>query len=452
VRGSGKVLQRSVVLNVGGQIASLLVGFAPSILVARWLGPTDRGLYAIIGTTSGIAFVVGSVGLPMAVWYFASSAESQTAQLFGNSLAWAAGLTALFVPLAWALNGDLGAWLAHGHGGFVWVLAAILVPASFLDWTTHNQLLGDLRFGLYNALVVGQKVVFFVGVVLLLWVVNLGVSGVLIATIAGSALVVAGSLRTCLARGRPHLDARLLERMLRYGSRTQIGGVFQYFNSRFDVLILQFFRPLSVVGYYVVAEILAELVMLLARAFQSSVMSLVTRDAEDAATQAETTAVSLRHHALLSLVALVGNAIFSPLLILFAYGPAFHKALLPFFIILPGIWFLGTGLVIANDLNARGRPGVASLLSGLGVCITIVLDLALIPSFGATGAAVGSLVAYVVFGLVSLAVESRVAAIPLRALLPRREDVRLYTAAAHTLGRRTAGELERILASIRGRS
>ena len=437
--GSGTVLRRSVVLNVAGQIASMLVGFAPSILVARWLGPTDRGLYAIIGTTSGIVFVLASIGLPMAVWYFASSAESPTARLFGNSLAWAAGLGAVFVPLAWALNSELGVWLAHGRGGFVWVLAAILVPVTFLDWTTHNQLLGGLRFGLYNALVVGQKVVFFAGVVLLLWAVRLGVSGVLIATIAGSALVVAGSLRSCLASGRPRFDRRLLAEMLRYGSRTQIGGIFQYFNSRFDVLILQFFRPLSVVGYYVVAEILAELVMLITRAFQSSVMSLVSRDAENTATQAETTAVSLRHHALLSLAALIGNVIFSPLLILFAYGQPYHKALLPFFVILPGVWFLGTGLVIANDLNARGRPGLASMLSGLGVCITIVLDLALIPPFGATGAALGSLVAYIVFGLVSLRVESVVAAIPLRSLLPGREDARLYSAAARTLLRRMRG-------------
>jgi len=435
-RGSDTQLRRSVVLNVAGQVVSMLVGFAPSILVARWLGPTDRGLYAIIGTSSGIAFVLASVGLPMAVWYFASSAESPVAQLFGNTLAWAAGLGVVFVPLAWVLNGDLGAWLAHGHRGFVWVLAAILVPVTFLDWTMHNQLLGDLRFGLYNALVVGQKVVFFVGVVLLLWVVDLRVSGVLIATIAGSALVIVGSLRGCLAKGRPRFDAGLLGRMLRYGSRTQLGGVFQYFNSRFDVLILQFFRPLSVVGYYVVAEILAELVMLITRAFQSSVMSLVTRDADNAADQAETTAVSLRHHALLSLVALVGNAVFSPLLILFAYGQPFHRALLPFFVILPGIWFLGAGLVIANDLNARGRPGLASALSGLGVCITIVLDLALIPPFGATGAALGSLVAYIVFGVVSLVVESVVAAIPLRSLFPRREDVRLYAAAVRTLARR----------------
>ena len=170
---------------------------------------------------------------------------------------------------------------------------------TFLDWTTHNQLLGRLRFGYYNALIVGQKVVFLVVVVLLLRVADLGVSGVFLATIAGALLVIAGSLRVILREAVPRLDRQLFRRMFSYGRKTQFGSIFQYLNSRFDVLILQFFVPLAAIGYYVVAQILAELVMVLTRSFQSSITSLVTRDADDPGSQAATTASSLRHHGLL---------------------------------------------------------------------------------------------------------------------------------------------------------
>jgi len=426
-------LRRSVLLNVLGQVGSLVVGFVPSILVARWLGPTDRGLYAVIGTTSGIVFVLAGAGLPMAVWYFASGKPAPTRALLGNSLAYAALLTVLFVPATALLDDRLGDVFGHGRGGFAWVLAALLIPVTFLDWTTHNQLLGSLRFGLYNTLIVLSKVVFLVGVVLLLRVVPLGVSGVYLATLAGSLVVIAGALRVILAAGPPHLDLALLRRMFSYGGRTQIGGVFQFFNSRFDVLILQFFRPLSAVGYYVVAQTLAELVMLLARSFQSTVLSVVTRDTDDPESQAATTATALRHHGLLAVAATLANAVFSPLLILLAYGPAFHDAIVPFFVILPGIWFLGTGLVIANDLNGRSRPGLASSLSGMAVGLTVVLDLALIPPFGVTGAAVASLIAYVAFGVASIVVGARVAGIPVSSLVPTRADLALYPAAGRRL-------------------
>ena len=56
----------------------------------------------------------------------------------------------------------------------------------------------------------------------------------------------------------------------------QVGTILQLLNYRLDVIILQFFRPLAAVGYYVVASILAELVITVANAFQSSVLPLVS--------------------------------------------------------------------------------------------------------------------------------------------------------------------------------
>ena len=427
------MLGRSVLLNIAGQIATLFIGFVPSVLVARWLGPTDRGLLAVIGTTSGVAFILGCVGLPMAVLYFASEKTPPTGALLGNSLAFAAALAAVFVVPTWIFRDEIASFLSHHRGGTAWVLAAAAIPLTFLDWTTHNQLLGRLRFGYYNALIVGQKVVFLVVVVLLLRVADLGVSGVFLATIAGALLVIAGSLREILREAVPRLDRQLFRRMFSYGRKTQFGSIFQYFNSRFDVLILQFFVPLSAIGYYVIAQLLAELVMVLTRSFQSSITSLVTRDADDPTSQAATTAVSLRHHGLLCAAAVIANAVFSPLLIIVAYGHGFHRAIVPFFIILPGVWFLASGLLIANDLNGRNRPGLASTLSGVGVGVTVVLDLILIPFFGVIGAAVASLIAYLVFGVASLATESRVAELPIRAMLPTRADVAVYPAAMRRL-------------------
>ena len=65
--------------------------------------------------------------------------------------------------------------------------------------------------------------------------------------------------------------------MVSYGRKSQFGSIFQFLNARFDVLILQFFVPLASIGYYIVAQFLVELVMVLTRSFQSSVTSLVTR-------------------------------------------------------------------------------------------------------------------------------------------------------------------------------
>ena len=58
--------------------------------------------------------------------------------------------------------------------------------------------------------------------------------------------------------------------------------------------------------------------------------------------------------------------------------------------------------------RARGRPGTSSILAARvqGIA-TVALDLVLIPPYGAVGAAIASLLAYTVYGLVSLWVLGR---------------------------------------------
>jgi Na+-driven multidrug efflux pump len=52
--------------------------------------------------------------------------------------------------------------------------------------------------------------------------------------------------------------------------------------------------------------------------------------------------------------------------------------------------------VASGFLYGRGRPGLNSLALALGLVVTTVLDVLLIPKFGAIGAAYASTVAYLV--------------------------------------------------------
>jgi Na+-driven multidrug efflux pump len=56
----------------------------------------------------------------------------------------------------------------------------------------------------------------------------------------------------------------------------------------------------------------------------------------------------------------------------------------------------GAAGVASGFLYGRGRPGLNSLALALGLVVTTVLDVLLIPRFGAVGAAYASTVAYLV--------------------------------------------------------
>jgi O-antigen/teichoic acid export membrane protein len=425
-RPTDNLLARFVTLNILGSLAAGLIGFVGSVALARWLGPSNRGLLALMISVSSLTLYLVGIGVPWATVYYSSRRNPSPDALLGNTLVQAAVLAIVLIPASWLLHQQLADVFGQGQGGLTWVLAAALVPLTFLEWTSGGQLQGMLLFGRYNAVSVLAKAVYVVAILVLLGILHLGVAAGVIATGATAMTMVLGALKPILAGGRPRFERRLFAAMLRYGSRVQIGSIFQIAMARLDVVILQFFRPLSQVGYYVVAQTIAELMLQLTRAFQSSVMPLVSSYEGDER-QAATSADSLHHHSILAGAAILFNAGFGSFVIFYVYGAKFDPAIVPMLLLLPGVWFLGMGGVIQSDLSGRGRPGTSSRLAGVAAVVTILLDLALIPPLGVYGAVFASVTAYTVYGVASLITLHRVSGIPLRQLaVPTREDFAVY--------------------------
>ena len=420
------VLARSVIFNLAGKAGTLILGFTASVVLARSIGPANRGLLGIMVSTSELTLALAGLGLGAAVLYFASRDPSLEQRLFGNGLLYAGVLAAVLLVVAAFAHGPIADLIAHGRSGEKWLLVAAYAPVLLVDVTVQALLLARLRFGVYNVFLVVARAAYLLGVLVLVAWCGLGVTGGLIALIGGSLTMIACGVGVLRGSAVPTPDARLFRAMARYGARVQVGTLFQAIFFRFDVVLLQFFVSLKEVGQYVVAASLAELIVQLALAFQLSVGPL-TAHSEHSDEQAATTASAVRHHGILSVVATLANVLVGPLAILFVYGPDFHDALAPMLILLPGMWFVGTGLVVAGDLRGRGRPGTASALGGATVVLVVALDLTLIPPLGIQGAALASLFAYAVFGVASLRTLARVAEIPLRHLVvPTRADFALY--------------------------
>jgi len=71
-----------------------------------------------------------------------------------------------------------------------------------------------------------------------------------------------------------------------------------------------------------------------------------------------------------------------------------EPAILPAQIILLGLALDGLGGVVTGYLYGIGRPGLNSCAMAVGLGATVLLDLLLIPRYGALGAAIASAVAY----------------------------------------------------------
>ncbi len=409
---ASSALRRGAGIAALGEVGVLVVGFAGSIIIARYLGPADRGLLAILQVVAILGVSLFGLGLPVATQYRASQDPGLTPRLIGNGLIVTAALGAVAVVVAAILVATAPDLMADPPDETVWFLAAALVPVTILDYLTSGLLGAHRRFARKTVLMTAGRLATLLGAVLFGLVADAGLAGALLAVMAAQIVMIVGG-QWLLARGGIGCSRALLCESYRYGIRSEIASLLQVVNARLDLLVLGAFAPRSVVGIYAIAQIVAELVGLVPNAISTALMPVISSGDGDA----RTSAGALRLNGTGSIVGVLVVAAGGPLLILFAYGDAYREAIVPMLILLPGIWFLSMARVSGWLLRALGRPGLGSWLAGGEIVVMITLDLALIPPFGATGAATASAIAYTCYGVSALIAVSRIEGTPISHLI-----------------------------------
>ena len=85
------------------------------------------------------------------------------------------------------------------------------------------------------------------------------------------------------------------------------------------------------------------------------------------------------------------------------YGPAFADATKLLLILLPGVYLMGLESVLVQHFNALGLPRAIPLYWVVTLILNLVLVFALVPRYGAQGAAIASSISYAtIFALVAL--------------------------------------------------
>jgi O-antigen/teichoic acid export membrane protein len=184
----------------------------------------------------------------------------------------------------------------------------------------------------------------------------------------------------------------LARRIGSYGWRAQVGGVVSLLNLRLDFILLNVMAGPAVLGIYAIASKFAELLKVPGMALTYVLYPEYARvDPQQAAERARRLIPKAGLAIALACVPLLLTA---GIVIPGLYGSAFQAAVTPTRIIVVGLALEGVAGVITGFLYGTGRPGLNSWAMGAGLAATVVLDLILIPTFGATGAAVASAVAY----------------------------------------------------------
>lgn len=316
------------------------------------------------------------------------------------------------------MRGTLGALMVAGTGTsmLVWLALTPLLGAGLLSSVPDHLLLvmvvavgtqlcttwskaccqGRADVWGANLIIVAEELAFLPAFVLALLVGVAAIDAVVFGLIAGgicSTIIAFARLhRIGFLRGWGAPALPLARSVVAYGARAQFGNLLELINLRLDVLMLGALAGPATLGVYAVASKAAELMRLPANAANFVLYPRFAR-LEPAAAASEVRALLPRVAGLTVLatpVLAAGAVVALPAL----FGPSFQAAVVPACVLLLGLAFEGAAAVSTAYLCGVGRPGANSIGIGLGVLLTVVLDLALIPRFGALGAAAASSAAY----------------------------------------------------------
>lgn len=397
---------RSVLSNCSARLLAVLGLTLATVLVARTGGPSAVGEYALLRMLPGLVGVLSVLGLPGALAYFLAVPRRDLPRLWPTLMAIGAGGAAVGTAL-WIAASPLLAKVFFPHEP-VWLIAAAgATVASQLLLTlgkTSLQGLEDRRGG--DVVIAAEELAFLPCFVLPLVVGIHGIGAIVLGLGLADLVVAVDAWRRVSRRlgwrrfglaggdlgwwGRP--DKALARRVSSYGLRGQVGGLITLLNLRLDVAILGAIAGPAVLGGYAVASKYAELLRLPGTALTWVFYPRLTKlDQHHAAGLAR----RLIRPTLAGVVlAAIPIALLAGPVMRLLYGSSFGSAVQPARVLVAGMVLAGASGVASAYLYGRGSPGLNSIVLGAGLVITVVLDVTLIPHYGAMGAAVASTVTY----------------------------------------------------------
>jgi O-antigen/teichoic acid export membrane protein/O-antigen ligase len=386
----------------------LLVGVS-GVLVARSLGPEDRGYLALLIVISGVFGLAGTLGLPSAVTYYIAR-DPAHARGIVSSLAW---VGVLQVGVVLVFQAAALAALVASDPQDVRVAAAIslLLPPGILALSFGVSILqGQRRFTAFNLLRILPSTAYVLGVVIV-YALNATSIVLFMALWAGVNLIGGFFALAFAVRGLPkHAEEEPgppREQMVKFGLKALLGSLSPVDVVRLDQAVVGLFLTPVALGYYVVAQAFS----LLPRVVASSVgMVAYPHVAAEKDRRAARWAMWRFFFLGLALSGLVVGVLelMAGELISLLFGADFAEATTIAQILLIASLFMAGRRVLTDGVNGLGYPGYGTIAEVTSWILLLPGLAILLPWFGAEGVALAlaaswgaSLLLLVAFALVA---------------------------------------------------
>ena len=387
---------KNIIQNIGANLLTTILGLVGSIILARWLGPSQRGIFAAIILIPSILQYFVNFGLSSATVYFTAISDADKHKI------WSSVFTiGLFQSILGLLFGReiINLYLPKFSSNSVQLghLYLLTLPLGLFGMYATYMLQGASYFKITNILKCIVPAGYCVGILSLkiqnmLSVENMVYIQIFIQLVY---LMVAFAFlyKIILRRFSLQIDFDYIRKMLNYGIKAWFGDVSQLANSQTDQFLIGFFLNSRDLGIYTVAVSVAGFTSIFANAVRTIIVPTVAGKITFIDKANEIVFYFKRYwffSFIFHLIFVLSVSILIPLI----FGKQYSESVAISQILILGYLFINAKTILAGGIQGMGFPEIISIVEFIGMIISLIFSYLLVQNLGLLGVSIAISVAY----------------------------------------------------------
>lgn len=402
MKGLGLGLRKLAVNTTGTfirQLIASLLQLVIIVIIARIYGPEGNGNYVVALLLPSLLATFLNLGIAPANVYFIGSGKIAVITAWRSTVKLYFALSILGLAIGAAvLWWRAEQWFPGVSPKLLWFSLTIF-PISFLLGFVSSIFQGLQQFRIFNVVLLAQPIITLTIITILLLFGSSDIVWLLASYLLGLTITLLISLyflqpflkqtEGCEIEKNYSLTA------LNYGYKAHLGNILAFINYKADIFLVNFFVGSAGAGVYVIAVLLVERLWMFSQAVGTVLLPRLSELSKDEAKRKLITPLISRWIFFLTLLGSVTLAVVARPVIELVFGADYLTALMPLWVLLPGVVAMSVVRILANDLAARGRPELNMYITVPAVIVNLVGNILLIPEYGLVGAAAATSLCYI---------------------------------------------------------
>jgi O-antigen/teichoic acid export membrane protein len=391
-------------------VINLLIGLVITVLLGRYLGAGDLGLYRMTSTIYGIAMMIAAIGIPGAmIKYVAEFKEDRTKfnQTVSSGIITSLFLGIIFIALFYFSSGIFAEIFNMPRLVELLKILSPVFPFALISGALLGLLNGTREMKKYGMATIIQSILMVIVTVPLIYY-GFGVAG----AVFGVVLSSVGSCLFLILVTKNHFEITFGEyipttkKMLKFGVQVFGATGMNMINYQADILLIGYFLIATDVGYYAVAVGLSRFFWII----PGSIQTITYPTASEYWAKNNHSALHkmidkvMKYNACILLPIGLGVGFFANDIVTLIFGEGFIYAVLPMLILLVGTVISSIVVrAIGASISAVGRPDLSLKVGCISAIVNIILNVLLIPILGISGAAIATTSSLIIGAFIALA-------------------------------------------------